>query len=674
MKAIAFLAMLLAFTEAPSQSWEEPDLQRLPDELFGFPGENADFENAYENLVQVLASPFDLNKVSEEELELLHILSDAQIESFIAYRREHGELLALYELQAVPGFDLATIAQLKPFVKITPPAARVNTSLIRRIFSPGNSYVVSRYARTLETVKGFSGPGYSGSPGNVYLRYRSSRPGDFSIGITGEKDSGEKFRFDLPGRQWGFDFTSFHFQIQNKGKLKNLIVGDFQPQFAQGLLLGGAFGLGKGGETVLSVRKSNVGFLPYTSLNESAFQRGACLTFQALKNIFVSAFYSRTKRDAVISDGAHPAVTSFSSTGYHRSMTELEGRKKVTEVNSAVVVEWKKNKLNSGVILNAIHFDLPVVKKPVLDEAFAFGGKQNFNPGIFLNYRSRNVSFFAEASQSLHAGRGLVFGWLITPVKGLDLAVTYRNYAPDFYTFYSNAFSESTDPQNERGIYWGWKYRWSRAFNVTGYADLFTFPWLSFRRYAPSHGYEWLLRANYLPSREISLFIQLREEQKPRNISGGTALYKTADALKRNVSFSCDYRAGKKIRLKSRIQYSRYFFDKKSSRGLTVLQDISFAAGPFRFTARHALFDTDDFDNRQYVYENDAWMAFSFPFYSGRGVRNYALIELKASKRLTFWARYARTRLSGETEIGSGQNLIEGNSRNDVKFQARFRF
>jgi hypothetical protein len=122
------------------------------------------------------------------------------------------------------------------------------------------------------------------------------------------------------------------------------------------------------------------------------------------------------------------------------------------------------------------------------------------------------------------------------------------------------------------------------------------------------------------------------------------------------------------------VQYSNYLFDKKTTEGFALIQDISFALGRFRFTGRHGLFDTDHHDNRQYVYESDAWLAYSLPSYSGVGVRNFALFEYKVHKQLTLWVRYARTRLLKSDEIGSGPEAIDGNTKNDVKFQARFRF
>ena len=656
------------------------DLQRFTDELLGYQDEDGDYEDLYENLVQVLSSPYDVNTVSAEELELLHLLTDEQIGNFLAYREKQGKLLDVYELQVIPSFDLSLISRLIPFVKVGDPANSVNRSMLRRIFSGDHTYLVARYSRTLERQEGFlqpqgRPPSYAGAPDKLYYRVRSAVAGDFSLGLTGEKDAGEKMTFHPGNHQWGFDFTSCHLQLQNKGKLKNIIAGDFQTQFGQGLLLGGAFGLGKGGESVSTTRKSNLGFLPYTSINESAYLRGLAFTLRPRESVRFSGFYSRARRDAALSrDSDTLTVTSFQASGYHRTAAERENRKKVTEQSYGLVIQWVKKNVDAGLILHAMHFDIPVRQDPALYNQHAFRGTENFNAGFFFNYRVGNISFFSEVGQSVRGGRAAIGGVLMSPHPHFDLAVVYRNYMPDFQTFHTNAFSENTLPRNERGAYWGWKYRWNRQYNLTGYLDLFTFPSLGFRRYTPSQGYEWLLRGSYQPLKTISLSVQLREESKYRNGSDEARLYQAREGRKRNLTVHCDYGIGERIRFRSRVQYNHYHFDEEVSEGIALLQDVIFSAGRFRFTGRHALFDTDHYDNRHYVYEHDAWLAYSLPVYSGIGVRNYALIEYKAHKNLTVWVRYARTRFLDAGEIGSGQDVIEGNTRNDVKFQARFRF
>lgn len=676
MRAFAFFFGLLVYARCFAQQPDEWDLQQVSDDLIGYQDTEADVADLYENTVQILSSPYDLNKVSADELKLLHILNDTQIENFIDYRQQQGTLIDIYELQVIPGFDRDVILKLRPYLRIVDPKTVLNGSVARRMFSNGNSYLISRYERTLEPKRGFTqgnASRYQGSPDKIYMRLRTAVSGDFSAGFTGEKDAGEKMKFDH-GRQLGFDFTSFHFQILNKGKLRNLIAGDFQAQFGQGLVLGSAFGLGKGGETVLTTRKSSVGFLPYTSVSENAYQRGVALTIAPFQHALLSAFYSGARRDATTDSAFTITARSIQTSGYHRTEKELDNRKAEAERNYGLVLQWKKHKIDAGLIFNATRFALPIKKTPSRYNQFSFAGAHNINAGFYAEYRLGNVSLFGEAAQSLNAGRGFLVGALMTPFSDLDVAIVCRNYEKNFHTFYANAFSENTQPQNEQGFYWGWKYHWTRFFNVTGYVDLFSFPWLSFRRYAPASGYEWLLRANYNPSREAVLFAQFREESKPRNVADAASLYTVASGRKRNVTMNCDYRGGEKLRLKSRLQYSSYSFDGQHSKGFALVQNVSIDLGRFRLTGSQALFDTDDFNNRQYIYENDAWLAFSFPSYSGDGVRNYVLIEYNIRKNITLWARFATTRMRKEDEIGSGQDMIEGNTRNDVKFQARFRF
>ena len=93
-----------------------------------------------------------------------------------------------------------------------------------------------------------------------------------------------------------------------------------------------------------------------------------------------------------------------------------------------------------------------------------------------------------------------------------------------------------------------------------------------------------------------------------------------------------------------------------------------------RLSARYALFDTDDYDTRQYVFEQDVLYAFSVPALYGRGTRAYLLAQIQATRHLTLWLRYADTHYRHQNTIGSGLDEIQGNARNEVKAQMRYRF
>jgi hypothetical protein len=94
----------------------------------------------------------------------------------------------------------------------------------------------------------------------------------------------------------------------------------------------------------------------------------------------------------------------------------------------------------------------------------------------------------------------------------------------------------------------------------------------------------------------------------------------------------------------------------------------------FSFSGRMALFHTDDYDTRIYLYERDAWLAFSIPALQGIGTRRYLLVQYKATDKLDFWFRWAVTEYENRATIGSNGEEITGNLRNDLKLQARIKF
>ena len=144
--------------------------------------------------------------------------------------------------------------------------------------------------------------------------------------------------------------------------------------------------------------------------------------------------------------------------------------------------------------------------------------------------------------------------------------------------------------------------------------------------------------------------------------------------IKRNYWINFDYPVSDKIKMKSRAQFSTFDFDNVQSKGMAILQDISIDLGKLNFVARYAMFDTEDYDNRQYVYERDVWLAYSLPAYSGKGIRNYIVAEYAFSKKFSIWIRYAHTRYTDRDMIGSGADSIVGREKNDIRIQTRIKF
>lgn len=683
MRKVLSIGFFITLGHVQAQDFPRKDFDpgKLADEIFPLQDLDLNYEELYENMAQLLSNPLNLNSISREQLRALFVLTEENIKSFLQYREENGPLLSVYELQSVPGWDRSTFDNIIPFVTVYDSQSKLDASIVKRIGSEKNNYWLLRYERVLETKSGYRGetdstPRYRGSPDKLYMRYRIARSNDFSLGFTAEKDPGEPMRWAPSQHQLGFDYISWHAQVQNKGNLQNLIFGDFQSQFGQGLILGSVFGFGKNSETVTTVRRSNLGFLPYTSLSENLFFRGVAASYALSNTIFMHGFISHTHVDGNINDSSDESsvVSSLLTSGLHRTYSEIESRKQIGETDAGGVLQFKNQNLDVGLIFHETDFALPVQRNHYPYNQFSFNGIQNKNAGIFLNYSWANFTFFSEAARTLGHGHALTAGLLGNITHAVEVSLLYRDFAKDFHSFNANAFSENTIPQNERGFYWGWKVKFNQQFSTSGYMDLFQFPWLRYRGYAPSEGSEWLLRVNYTPSKNVILFLQAREETKIRNLGGESALYPVAQGIKRNYWINCDYSAPPWFTFKTRAQFSVYELGTRTTRGFALVQDVNFSLDRWSLSLRYALFDTDDYDNRLYIYERDVWLAYSFPAYYGVGVKTYALLQFKLSQKIDLWLRWSHIRYTDRTEIGSGGERIDGNTRNDIKFQARLRF
>lgn len=678
MRFLLFWAFV-ALCHVPATAQDKPvvNMEEITDNYLAFPDADANYEEQYENLTQLLAHPINLNQAKAEDLRSIKLLSEFQIQQFLTYRDSVGPLLSVYELQAIPTFNEEKIAQLSPFVTVPDPYAQLNTSLWNRLKNESNNYLILRIDRILEDKFGFVTPDesarFKGTPFRIYSCFRSFRAGDFSMGFTFEKDAGESWKWNR--KQPGLDYMAWHVQVQNKGRIKNLIVGDFQSQFAQGVMYGGIFGMGKGGEPVLSVRKSSIGFLPYTSAYEAGSLRGIATTIELTKKLLLSAFVSSQLRDANTTfSGNEEIVTSRLTTGMHRNTNERIHRKNLREQGAGIVLHYRTKKSDGGLLFNTTNFDKTIILNETLYNQHYFQGKQNTLVGGYFNYTLNQSSFFTEVALSTLGEYGLIGGLLASLSRKLDVALLYRKYSKGFTSFYTNALAENSTPRNETGTYWGWKYTFSRRVSTAGYMDLFSFPWLRYRNYKPSYGYEWLLRVNYQPSRKIVCFMQVRSEQKDKNVTNNTVTFETQPATKRNYWISSSYEVISNLKLKTRAQFSTYSFNNKNTSGIALIQDVHLKLNKLEITARYALFDTDDYDNRQYVYENDVWLAYSLPAYSGIGTRRYIQASYTWSSKVTVWVRYAQFQYEEKDTIGDGLDAIPGSTKSELKMQVKISF
>jgi len=182
--------------------------------------------------------PLNLNTASEDEIASFKILNELQVKSFISYRRLLGNLISIYELQAVPGWDVNIIRQLLPYITVSTHPS-LTESLLQRSKNGLNSLLL-RYATILEKPVGYNKPFdpadqyYYGSRSQIMMRYKYNYKNLLQVSVLGEKDAGEEF-FKGSQKQ-GFGFYSGHLAIRNIGIIRCFVLGDFTINMGQGLM------------------------------------------------------------------------------------------------------------------------------------------------------------------------------------------------------------------------------------------------------------------------------------------------------------------------------------------------------------------------------------------------------------------------------------------------------
>jgi hypothetical protein len=434
----------------------------------------------------------------------------------------------------------------------------------------------------------------------------------------------------------------------------------------------------------MSTKKNALGIRPYASVDENLFLRGAAATIGRGKLEF-TAFGSRKKIDANINhqdslstiDG--PSITSFQGTGFHTTVSELEDKDAIDETHMGGNARYVTRKLSIG--LTGVHSMYGGNLERALQyyNQFDFNSNQNTVMGADYSYLHQNFNFFGEVSRSANGGMAQLHGMLASLDPALALSVLYRNYQKDYQSLLSTAFAESSRNVNERGVFIAIEAKPSKYWIVTAYADQFTFPWMRFQTNQPNTGgADYILQTRYKPSRDLDMYVRVRNRNKPKNTTEHLDDIDFAVRVDQwNIRYNIIYKIAESFRLRNRIEYTTYKRgENQREQGFIIYQDIMYKpkSSPFSFSFRYALFDTDSYNSRIYSYENDVLYFFNIPAYSNRGTRTYLTARYKVRRGIDLWLRWSQWHYNNVNIIGSGQREIIGNTKTEIRAQVRFKF
>lgn len=641
--------------------------------------ENETEDDSYAQALQhYFKNKLNLNTATQVELKEFPFLSPIHIRNFLNYRRLFGLFINLYELQAIPGWDVDLIQKLLPFVRISTALPLKDDFRIR--FQDGEHTILSRATYVFEKSEGFkrkvdtsATSFYPGSRERLLVRYKYQYRNLLQFGITAEKDAGEQW---FKGAQKnGFDFYSAHLFARNIGIIKTIALGDFTVNMGQGLMQWQSLAFRKSAD-VLNIKRQAAILRPYNSTSEYFFNRGAGITLEKNKFQF-TAFASLRKVDGNLVVDTLLAEDFFSSiltSGLHRTKNE-QADKNLVQMNS-YGGNINYNTTNAHLGINAIHFsfDKPLNKDNVPYNNFAFRGTQLTNFSFDWSYTWRNLHWFGELANHAAKNFAVVSGLLVSVDPKVDLSFVYRNMQPGYQTIFGNAFTESTVPSNEKGMFTGVSIKPSSKWRLDAYADLFRFPWLRFRVDAPATGKDFLVQLTHKPNKQFEIYTRYRQETRPLNFNpdGDLNTAMVNPVSRKNWRVQLQYKVSPVVTLRQRMDMMWY--DKGGeleSNGFLAFFDVFYKPmlKPFSANIRLQYFETDNFNSRIYAYESDVLYGFSIPAFFNKGYKYYLNVNYDVSKKLTIWLRLAQLVYKNQNNVGSGLDEIAGNARTEARVQ-----
>jgi hypothetical protein len=338
---------------------------------------------------------------------------------------------------------------------------------------------------------------------------------------------------------------------------------------------------------------------------------------------------------------------------------------------------------------NAVHYELSKPMRPAAEpyDRFAISGRNWSNYSFDYGYTFRNMHIYGEIAIDKLLNRAVINGLLASLDPKVDMAVVYRNISSRYQSLFSNAFTESSLPVNENGLYAGVSIRPVFGWKLDVYADIFRFSWLKYQVNAPSAGHEYLLQVSYTPNKYTEMYTRFRHETKGRNgLDSSGVIASPVPVTRLNWRTQIGYRINRAIELRSRIETIWYTGNsgQQKETGFLFYTDVHVkpAFRPFSFNARVQYIETDGYNSRLYAWENTVLYNFSIPALFNKALRyiinvNYRFMPRPGKQQqkkynCLFSLSCAQAVYPSKMAVEATKTAIEAYNRTDIKLQVIF--
>lgn len=572
---------------------------------------------------------------------------------------------------------------------ITKQLLRTTTQRMNRLH---NHFLVHYYAPSLPLTRGSESP-YLGNVAlcttQLLLQHHKAK-----LGITAKIREGEAFCWDRTTNRYGFNLWSAFFAIMPGKYVKQIVIGDFQIGYGQGLLLGSAQYRREMAIDPI-IRSHNMGIAPCSVIRPIKL-RGIAGSF-LLGPIEVTGFYAKNHLDATLEvDEQHrDYVDHIVHTARYNNPDKLARKGTLQEqvVGCTLLVQRNKNKTAVGINLLYHHYNLPIW--PAEDAFHLLHGQRALATSLFYRFLWHRLTFFGEGGISSpntdrsqkNPEKAIITGLIIQPTFSLRLPIALYHYGKGFYNPYGKVFKyHSTDNinlqrsyravyspydnANEKGVYGGFQFtpsvRWKIALSGHFFATLSPKP----RVPVTSKGYSWATYTKYAFKPETIGVIQ-HEFSK----TVASAPYEEQDGLasdepiapthKNNVRLLLDHKFTLYWQMHLEVLYIYHALLQQAKHGYALSSTQKWTKGVWQLACQVIYFHTQDDTTPLHLSEPNPLFnpTPSYP-YDGHGIATIWLVGWKYRRmHLTckYSFKYDFQKVVNKPEIAIYKNYIVNN-------------
>ncbi len=592
-----------------------------------------------------------INTADADELTTLPKITRQLALDIIEHRHTYGNFINAYELQQIQGIDSSDIQTLLPFLNFRLPTVQHFKSLLQQV----NCEALFQAQAKTNQALGYENGTFMGDPIKEHLRIKIDFSRSFLIQFNLKKDAGEHYRYSSSG---------YSIYYKRNGFLQDMILGNYQLQFGQGLCIGKGLAMGKS-SNVMGVMRAGRGIRPSGSVNRAEILSGMAMHLMPRTNFHVWLALSSRKTDArsTIDSNTNLWYQSDISSGYYRTEQELQTRHLLRQNDWLGRAEWWLGNLilstslsgSSKQGLKNLQLTQPIRQQKL-------GGE--------CRYTFRNMVVFNEFSVDASSKQiGCIQGALISLDKYTDISITRRHYDANFNTNNSNALSAGNG-KNEKGWLIGYQFKASKKTQINAYIDLFEHPQNRYLVDGPSKGKDALVLLNYTEKNVVNIQIRYRSQSKEYNSRHDWQMAALTSEHRQNLRLELSYKTGKNSELKHRLEMIKiHNTDGYTSKGYLMFHSWSAQYLKFRCHWRLTVFNTDDYNSRLYAYENDLSAVYTMKAWNDKGYAMHWIVQYHVNKIVQIKTKFAAVRYSDYHVSGTGHDQRSGYLFGDIKFE-----